>query len=202
MKLYYYPGASSMAVHIAMRETGLSFEIDKVDLREKKTESGEDFNQVNPKGYVPALRLDDGQVLTEDAVLLQYVADLRPESGLAPVFGSMERYRLMEWLNFISSELHKPLGGLFNPNITPEWKDGLIAMFSRRADWIAGVLARQPYLMGERFTVADIYLFNVVGWCSLLGVVTGRWPALNDYAGRIALRPAVIAAMTAEGLIA
>ncbi|MGA7178708.1 MAG: glutathione transferase GstA [Thiobacillaceae bacterium] len=201
MKLYYYPGACSMAVHIALRESGSTFDIDKVDLGAKKTASGEDYNQVNDKGYVPALRLDDGQVLTEDAVLLQYVADQKPESGLAPRFGSMERYRLMEWLNFISSEIHKTLGALFNPNITAEWRANQIALFGRRADWLAGRLGTRPYLMGDTFTVADAYLFTVLGWCNLHKVDTSKWPVLNDYMARIAARPAVKAAMQAEGLV-
>ena len=201
MKLYYYPGACSMAVHIALREAGYNFEIDKVDLKAKKTASGEDYNQVNAKGYVPALRLDDGQVLTEDAVLLQYVADHKPESGLAPKFGSMERYRLMEWLNFISSEIHKTLGALFNPSISPEWKANQIALFDRRADWLVSKLGSQPYLMGDKFTVADAYLFTVLGWCNLHKVDTSKWPVLNDYMARIVARPAVVAAMQAEGLI-
>jgi glutathione S-transferase len=201
MKLYYYPGACSMAVHIALREAGYEFEIDKVDLKAKKTASGEDYNQINARGYVPALRLDDGQVLTEDAVLLQYVADQKPESGLAPKFGTMERYRLMEWLNFISSEIHKSLGALFNPNITPEWKASQIALFGRRADWLSSKLANQPYLMGDKFTVADAYLFTVLGWCNLHKVDTSKWPVLNDYMARIAARPGVVAAMKAEGLL-
>lgn len=200
MKLYYSPGACSMAVHIALREAGMAFDLDKVDLKAKKAASGEDYYQVNAKGYVPALRLDDGQVLTEDAVLLQYVADQRPESGLAPRFGSMERYRLMEWLNFISSEIHKTLGALFNPAITPEWRADRVALFGRRADWLAGRLGNQPYLMGDQFTVADAYLFTVLRWCALHKIDTGKWPVLNDYMARIAARPAVVAAMKAEGL--
>src|ERR1700690_1479038 len=180
MKLYYYPGACSMAVHIALREAGYEFELDKVDLGAKRTASGEDYNQVNAKGYVPALRLDDGQVLTEDAVLLQYVADHKPEAGLVPPLGSMERYRLMEWLNFTSTEIHKTLGALFNPKITPEWRDNQVALFGRRADWLAARLGNKPYLMGDKFTVADAYLFTVLRWCKLHKLDTTRWPGLND----------------------
>ena len=201
MKLYYYPGACSMAVHIALREAGDQFEFDKVDLGAKRTASGEDYNQVNAKGYVPALRLDDGQVLTEDAVLLQYVADHNPDAGLAPPLGSMERYRLMEWLNFISSEIHKTLGALFNPKVTPEWRDNQVALFGRRANWLVAQLGNKPYLMGDKFTVADAYLFTVLRWCKLHKVDTSNWPVLNDYIARIAMRPAVVAAMQAEGLI-
>ena len=201
MKLYYYPGACSMAVHIALHEAGIAFDLDKVDLARHQTASGEDYYKINPKGYVPALRLDDGQVLTEDAVLLQYVADLKPASGLAPQAGTMERYRLMEWLNFISSEVHKTLGALFNPKITPEWKDNQIALFGRRCDFMVKALGSKPYLMGDKFTIADAYLFTILGWANLFKLDMSKWPALTDYAGRIAARPAVKEAMKAEGLI-
>jgi glutathione S-transferase len=201
MKLYYYPGACSMAVHIALREAGISFDLDKVDLAKHRTADGEDFYKINPKGYVPALRLDDGQVLTEDAVLLQYVADQKSASGLAPKAGTMERYRVMEWLNFISSEMHKTLGALFNPKITPEWKEDRIALFGRRCDFLVQQLGGKPYLMGDKFTIADAYLFTILGWTNLFKLDMGKWPALQSYAGRIAARPAVKEAMKAEGLI-
>jgi len=201
MKLYYYPSACSMAVHIALREAGIPFDLDKVDLAKHRTENGDSYYQVNPKGYVPALELDDGQVLTEDAVLLQYVADLKPASGLAPQAGTMERYRLMEWLNFIASEMHKALGALFNPKITPEWKDNQIALFGRRCDFVVKALGGKPYLMGDKFTIADAYLFTILGWANFFKLDMSKWPALTDYAGRIAARPAVQATMKAEGLI-
>jgi len=201
MKLYYYPGACSMAVHIALREAGIPFDLDKVDLAKHQTANGEDYYKINPKGYVPALRLDDGQVLTEDAVLLQYVADQKPQSGLAPKAGTMERYRVMEWLNFISSELHKTLGALFNPKITPEWKEDRIALFGRRCDFLVKTLGSKPYLTGDKFTIADAYLFTILGWANLFNLDMNKWPALQSYAGRIAARPAVKEAMKAEGLI-
>lgn len=201
MKLYYAPGACSMAVHIALRETGQKFDAVKVDLRQHKTESGADYYAVNPKGYVPALRLDNGEVLTEDAVLLQYVADLKPETGLALKAGTMERYRLMEWLNFISSEVHKTLGALFNPKITPEWKDNQIALFSRRCDYLVKSLDGKAYLLGDKFTVADAYLFTVLGWANYFQLDMSRWPSLKEYIAGIAARPAVKDAMRAEGLI-
>ena len=201
MKLYYYPGACSMAVHIALRETGIPFDLDKVDLAKHQTANGEDFYKINPKGYVPALRLDDGQVLTEDAVLLQYIADQKPQSGLAPKAGTMERYRVMEWLNFISSEIHKTLGALFNPKITPEWKDNQVALFGRRCDFLVQQLGGKPYLTGDKFTIADAYLFTILGWANLFKLDMGKWPALQSYAVRIAARPAVKEAMKAEGLI-
>jgi glutathione S-transferase len=202
MKLYYYPGACSMAAHIVLREAGIEFELDKVDLAVRTTASGEDYKQVNPKGYVPALRLDDGQVLTEDGVILQYLADLRPEAGLAPVMGSMERYRLMEWLNFIATEVHKTLGALFNPKITPEWKENQIALFGRRAEFLDRWLASHHHLMGDAFGIADAYLFTVVNWCNLFHIDLTGWPDLANYMARMAGRPAVQAAMKAEGVSA
>jgi glutathione S-transferase len=201
MKLYYTPGACSMAVNIALHETNQKFELVKVDLGQHKTESGKDYYTINPKGYVPALRLDNGEVLTEDAVLLQYVADSKPDAGLAPKAGTMERYRLMEWLNFISSELHKTLGALFNPKITPEWKDNQIGLFGRRCDYLVKALGNKPFLMGDRFTVADAYLFTILGWADYFKLDMGKWPALKQYSGRVAARPAVREAMKAEGLI-
>jgi glutathione S-transferase len=201
MKLYYTPGACSMAVNIALHESGQKFDLVKVDLSQHKTESGEDYYRVNPKGYVPALGLDNGEVLTEDAVLLQYVADQKPETGLAPRAGTMERYRLMEWLNFISSEFHKTLGALFNPKITPEWKEDRIALFGRRCDYLVKTLGSKPYLMGDKFTIADAYLFTILGWANYFKLDMGKWPALKQYADRIAARPAVQQAMKAEGLI-
>jgi glutathione S-transferase len=201
MKLYFTPGACSMAVNIALHEIGHKFEMVNVDLRQHQTENGEDFYQINPKGYVPALGLDNGEVLTEDAVLLQYVADLKPESGLAPKAGTLERYRLMEWLNFISSEIHKTLGVLFNPKIPAEWKEERIALFHRRCDYIVQALGNKPYLMGERFTIADAYLFTILGWANYFKLDMGKWPRLKEYADRIASRPAVKEAMKAEGLI-
>jgi glutathione S-transferase len=201
VKLYYYPGACSMAVHIALREAGIAFDLFKVEFPKHQTASGEDYYKINPKGYVPALRLDDGQVLTEDAVLLQYVADLKPDSGLAPRAGTMERYRLMEWLNFIASEVHKTLGALFNPKITPEWKEDRIALFGRRCDFLVKALGSKPYLMGDKFTIADAYLFTILGWTNLFKLDMSRWPVLSSYADRIAARPTVKEAMKAEGLI-
>jgi glutathione S-transferase len=201
MKLYYTPGACSMAVNITLHESGQKFDLVKVDLSQHKTEGGEDYYRINPKGYVPALKLDNGEVLTEDAVLLQYVADQKPEASLAPKAGTMERYRLLEWLNFISSEMHKTLGALFNPGITPEWKEDRIALFGRRCDYLVKALGSKPYLMGDKFTIADAYLFTILGWANYFKLDMGRWPALRQYADRIAARPAVQEAMKAEGLI-
>ena len=201
MKLYYAPGACSLAPHIALREAGYTFDLEKVDLANKLTESGEDFTEINVKGYVPALKLDDGQVLTEAAVTLLYIADQKPESGLAPKAGTMDRYRLLELLNLISSEVHKTLGALFNPNITPEWKQNQITTFGKRSDFLTQQLDGKPHLMGEQFTIADAYLFTILGWTNLHKVDMSKWPALTDYMGRVAARPAVTEAMRVEGLI-
>lgn len=201
MKLYYASGACSLASHIALREAGFSFELEKVDLASKQTESGADFTKVNPKGYVPALKLSSGEILTEAAVLLQYIADKKPESGLAAQFGSMERYRLMEWLNFIATEIHKTLGAFFNPNITPEWKDSQLATFDKRCVILAEQLDGKQYLLGDSFSIADAYLFTILGWTRLHKIDMSKWPMLTDYMSRIAERPAVIEAMQKEGLI-
>ena len=201
MKLYYAPGACSLAVHIVLREAGYKFDLVKVDLRKHLTETGEDFFAINPKGYVPALVLDDGTLLTEDASILQYLADRKPETKLAPLAGTMERVRVNEWLTFISSEIHKTLGALFNPKITPEWKDNQVALFDRRCKILAAALDEQPYLTGERFTIADAYLFTILGWTNLFKLDLSKWPAIAGFVGRVADRPAVQAAMKAEGLI-
>jgi len=201
MKLYYAPGACSMAPHIVLRETGQPVELEKVNLGKKVTAGGKDYRQINPKGSVPALELDDGQVLTEVAVLVQYIADRKPSCGLAPEPGTLERYRLMEWLNFISSELHKAFGPLFNPAAAPEWKEAQVKLLAGRFDYLAGNLAGRPYLMGEAFTVADAYLFTVLNWTAFAKIDLEPWPALREFMARVAARPAVTEAMKAEGLI-
>jgi glutathione S-transferase len=183
-----------------LRETGLAFELDRMDPATRRTTGGEDFFKVNPKGSVPALRLDNGEVLTEVAVVLQYIADLNPESGLAPAAGSMDRYRLAEWLNYISSDVHKQFSPFFNPRLPPAWRDNQIDLLGKRFDLLAGRLKNQPYLTGGHFTVADIYLFVVLRWSGLHKLDMSRWPALTDYLARVAARPAVQAALKAEGL--
>ena len=201
MKLYFTPGACSMAPHIVLREAGYGFDLEKVDLATKRTADGGDYTRINPKGYVPALRLDDGQILTEVGVILQYLADRKPASGLASAAGTMDRYRLMEWLNFVATEIHKQLSPLFNPKITPEWKEDRIALFGRRCDYLVQALGGKPYLMGDRYTIADAYLFTILGWAIYFKLDMSQWPALKEYADRIAARPAVKEAMRAEGLI-
>jgi glutathione S-transferase len=198
MKLYYTPGACSMAPHIVLREAAIPFDLEKVDLTAKQTASSEDFLSINPKGYVPALKLDNGEVLTEVAVILQYLADQKPQSGLAPELGSIERYWLMEWLNFVSSEVHKQYAPLFNPKAVDEWRANQIDVLGRRFDYLTEKLGTKPYLMGDQFTLADAYLFTVLNWSSMLKVDFENWPKLRDYSARIADRPAVKETMKAE----
>jgi glutathione S-transferase len=199
MKLYYSPGACSLAPHIVLRELGMAHERVKVDLRAGRTEDGSDYRQINPKGYVPALELDDGQRLTEAAVLLQYLADRAPDAGLAPPPSSMERYRLQEWLNFIATEIHKGFGPLWKADSTDDEKGRVRARLGVRLDWLAGELQGREFL-ADRFTIADAYLFTILNWGPWTGVDLSAWPALPAYVARIAARPQVAAAMRAEGL--
>ena len=201
MKLYYSPGACSLSPHIALREAELPFELVKVDLQAKQTASGGDFMAVNGKGYVPVLELADGKNLTEGPAIVQYIADQRPEAGLAPRPGTLERYRLQEWLNFITSELHKTFAPLFNPNISADWRQGLEAHLARRFDWLGQQLAGKNFLLGERFSVADGYMFTVVNWAQFVNIDLKKWPIIAQYRASIGERPKVREAMKAEGLI-
>jgi glutathione S-transferase len=200
MKLYYSPGACSLAPHIAAREAGLPIELDKVDLRSKKTAAGEDFSALNPKGYVPALRLDDGSLLTEVAAVLQYVGDRAPASGLLPAVGSGERYRVIEWLTFISSEIHKAYGPLWDPKSTEEAKQAARVRLALRLGFVEKALEKGDHLMGARFSVADAYLFTVVNWSGMTGVDLAPFPKLQAFQKRVAARPKVLEALKAEGL--
>ena len=200
MKLYFSPGACSLSPHIALREAGIPFELVKVDLRAKKTADGRDFTTVNPKGSVPALELDDGQVLTEGPAIVQYIADQKPESGLAPAAGSFERYQLQSYLNYITSELHKTIGSLFNPALPAEWKTSVLALIDKRLTWMEAQLTGKDYLMGTQFTVADAYLFTVLRWTVPFKIDLAKYPSIKDYFARVAARPKVQEAMHAEGL--
>jgi glutathione S-transferase len=199
MKLYYAPGACSLAVHIVLREAGYKFDLERVDVPNKKTESGADYWLVNPKGYVPALQLDDGQVLTEAGVIIQYLADQRPRRNLAPKPRTMERYRLMEWLNFIAAEIHKSLSAFFNPKMTPEWREAQLALVGRRFSYLEKALGSNAHLMGE-FNVADAYLYTVLNWTNVHKIDASAWPNVQSYMRRIAERPTVKRAMKVEGL--
>jgi glutathione S-transferase len=201
MQLYFSPGACSLASHIIVRETGLPVELKRTDVKTKKLEDGADFFAVNSKGAVPALRLDDGQVLTEGPVIMQYLADQKPDTRLAPKAGTLERYRLLEWLNYITSEVHKGFSPLFNPTADDKVKQFTIQNLEKKFDWLNQQLAGKQYLTGDTFTIADSYLFVVVNWSNFVGIDLGRWPALKDYVARVAARPKVQEAMAAEGLL-
>jgi glutathione S-transferase len=201
MKLYYTPGACSQSPHIVLRESGLKFELEKVDLRSHKTEKGADYYSINPKGYVPALQLDNGQVLTEGPAIVQFIADQKPETKLAPAAGSFERARLQEWLHFIGTELHKTFSPLFNPAITPEAKQAALDKLSKRFEFVAQQLAGKQFLLGEHFTGADAYLYVILNWAQKLGPDTAQWPALKAFHERVSARPAVRSTLEAEGFL-
>jgi glutathione S-transferase len=201
MKLYFSPGACSLSPHIALCESGLPFELEQVDIRNKKTKDGGDYLQINPKGQVPVLELDSGERLTEGPAIVQYIADQAPNSGLAPANGTMARYRLQEWLNHVTSELHKSFGPIFRPNTPEDYKTISKENIGKRLDLLDQELSRKPYLMGETFTVADAYLFTVLNWTGRVGIDLARWPNLKAYTDRIHARPKVQDALRAEGLM-
>jgi glutathione S-transferase len=199
MKLYFSPGACSLHPHIALREAGLPFDLVRVDLRAHKLGGGgEDYYAVNPKGYVPLLELDDGTRLTEGAVIDQYIADQKPDARLIPRAGTLERYRAQEWLNFIASELHKQFSPLFYPTTPEEVKTQQRQRIAGRFDLIEKTLAKQPYLLGDNFSVADGYLFNMLRWTEHTGIDRAKWPALVAFYDRVSQRPAVKDALEAE----
>jgi len=200
VKLYYAPGACSLSPHIVAREAGIDLALEKVDLGTKKTESGRDYLAVNPKGYVPALELDNGEVLTEGPAVVQYLADLKPDSGLAPPYGTMERYRLMEALAFINSEIHKGYGPFFGP-LSDEARAERVAYMQKRFALVEKMLDGKTFLLGERFTVADAYLFVMVNWKDFVKVDLSAFQNVIAFHARVAARPAVQAALRAEGLI-
>lgn len=201
MQLFFQPGACSLSPHIALREAGVAFDLVRVNRSDKKTATGEDFLAINPKGMVPTVRLDDGTVLTEGPAIVQYIADLNPDAQLAPANGTIARYQLQETLNFLSTEVHKNYTPLFYPNTPDAYREIAKANLGKRFDLLEARLLKSPYLMGERFTVADGYLFAMLGWAPHAGVDLSPWPTLRAYRARIAERPAVVAAMTAEGLL-
>jgi glutathione S-transferase len=200
MKLYFKPGACSLSPHIVLRELGLPFDLDCVDTKAGKTAAGQDFRTINPKGYVPTLQLDDGAVLTEGVAIVQYLADRKPEAQLAPKSGSLERYQLQEWLNYIATELHKGFGGPLFASASEEAKQAAREAYGKKLDFLAQRLEKGEFLLGERFTVADAYLFTVLTWSKGRGIQLENWPALKKYFDRIAARPAVREAMQVEGL--
>jgi glutathione S-transferase len=199
MKLYFSRGTCALSPHIALVESGLPFDIEAVDLGSKKTTGGADYTAINPKGYVPALQLDNGDILTEGPAITQYVADLVPDKKLAPAAGTIERYRLVEWLNFISTEIHKNFSGLFNKDMPAAAQDIARAALAKRIGFAAAKLQHSTYLTGEDFTIADGYLFTVLQWARPMKVDLSPFPSIAAYLERIAARPAVQAALEAEG---
>jgi glutathione S-transferase len=199
MKLYYSPGACSLAPHILLREIGADFTLEKVDIRAKKTAAGADFLAINPKGYIPALQLEDGEVLTEGVVLQQYIADLKPEAKLAPARGTRERLRLEELLVYISTEVHKNFSPLFGPTTPDAYKTISKEKIALRLDLLERQLSDgRDFLTGENFTVADAYLFAVANWARPTGIELSRWPHIAAFVARVAARPHVQAALQAE----
>lgn len=199
MKLYYSPGACSLAPHIALNEAGLKYDLEKVDLASKKTESGKDYNEINAKGYVPALILDNGELLTEAAIVLQYISAQVPQK-LSPDENSFEYYRFKEWLNFISSELHKGIGFFFRKNLTNEVKNSQSELVSKRLKFLDSSLPDQGYLMGENFTAADAYLFTVLRWAYYFKLDLSGFPKINQYFEKVKQRPHVQKTLAEENL--
>jgi glutathione S-transferase len=200
MKLYIAPGTCSLAPHIALREAGARFDLAIVDLKTRRADDGTNFAELNPKGYVPALRLDDGQVLTENVVVLLYIADRHPAARLAPS-ETLERYRLIEWLCFINSELHKAFSPLFSPAAPESMQQYARTLIGRRLGYLQGAIGDAEFVIGGRFTVADAYLFTVLSWCAEVDIDLERWPGLVRYKEALRTRPAVLSALEAEGLV-
>ncbi len=201
MKLYYSPGACSLAPHIVLREAGLDFELVLASTKSHKLQDGTDYYTINPKGYVPLLELDDSERLTETPAIVQYLAAQAPGKNLVPALGTMAHYRLLEWLNFISTEVHKSIGTIFNPAMPEEAKELMRARAKKRLDWIDGELAGKEYLLGERFSVADAYLFTVVRWTPFTAIDVSDLANLNACMARVGARPHVHEALVAEGLV-
>ena len=201
MKLYYSPGACSLAPHIVLNELGGDYALEKVDLGTKKTDSGADFSAINSKGYVPTLEIGKDEVLTEVPIILQYLADKHEGSGLLPKFGSMDRYRAMEALNFVTSELHKGIGGLFNKAMPADGRTAIIDRLKVRLGWLDGQLGQKSYLLGDNYSVADAYAFTVLNWGQWVGLDLKSWPNIVAYMDRVSARPAVQAALKKEGLL-
>jgi glutathione S-transferase len=201
MKLYYAPGACSLSPHIVASEAGIDLDLEKVDLQAKSTEAGQDYSKVNPKGYVPALQLDNGEVLTEGPAIVQYLADQKPASKLAPPAGTFERYRLQEMLGYLNSEIHKTYGPMFNPAIAAAERADKIAYLYKRYALVEQQLGKHKFLLGDQFTVADAYLFTVTNWADHLKIDLSQFPKLLAFQKTVAARPAVQKALRTEGLI-
>jgi glutathione S-transferase len=201
MKLYYAPGACSLSPHIALREAGLPFDLVKVSFPAKTTPAGEDFTAINPKGAVPALKLDDGELLTESAAIVQYLADKAPTRNLAPAAGTKERYRLVEWLNYVATELHKGFAPLWKPDTPAEYKETVKKNLANQFAFLDKELAGRKFLMGDTFTVADGYLFTILNWANYHKIDLAPYANVAAFIARIGARPAVQEALKAEGLL-
>ncbi len=201
MKLYFSPGSCSLSPHIVLREAGLKFDLEQVNNQEKKTKSGVDYWSVNGKGQVPVLELDNGESLTEGAVIVQYLADQKPDAGLVPPAGTMQRVRVQEWLNFVASELHKVYAPIFRPTTPDAYKALSKENLGKRLEWVNKQLAGKQYLMGDKFTVADAYLFTVLRWSQRIQLDLAPWPNVTAFMDRVAARPKVQETMKSEGLI-
>ena len=201
MKLYYSPGACSLSPHIALQEAGLPYDLVRVDLKAKKLEDGTDYTKINPKGQVPALGLDDGELLTEGAVIVQAIADKAPAKNLAPANGTAERYRLQEWLNFVASELHKNFSPLFQPVIPDDVKTFFSDRLMGKFKYVDQMLAGRDYLMGDHFTVPDAYMFTMLAWADRMKMDLAGLTNLMAYKARVGARPKVQGALKAEGLL-
>ena len=200
MKLFLKPGACSLSPHIVLEESGLPYETEAVDLKTKITASGANFLEINPKGYVPALLLDNGQLLTEGPAIVQYIADQAANKQLAPANGTVERYQVQGWLTYIGTELHKSFSAFFNPATSDDWKANVKVLLERRLAYVNQQLAGKSYLMGEDFSVADAYLFTVLRWSPVAKLDLNQWPEIVAFQTRMATRPAVQEALAAEGL--
>jgi glutathione S-transferase len=200
MKLYYMKGACSLASYISLKEAGIGFEAAEIDHKTRKTHDGEDLDTINTKGYVPILKLDNGEILTENVAVLSYIADLNPAAELAPAAGTLGRYRLLELLAYINSEIHKNFTPLFNTSSSEDMKNFARANLKKRLHWLDNALGSKTFLMGDQFTVADAYLYVVLTWAGHVGIDLSKWPTLKRHNERIGARPYVIAARKAEGL--
>ncbi|MXQ14369.1 glutathione transferase GstA [Microvirga makkahensis] len=201
MKLYYAPGACSLAPHIVAREAGLSLDLIKVDLRDRTTETGQSFEEINPKGYVPALRVESGEVLTEVSAIIQYLASQAPLSNLMPGHDGFDRFRFLEWLGFISTEIHKGFGPLWRPNFPEDVKQAARDRLFQRFAYLDKYFAEKPYIMGESFTIADAYLFTVLNWAHVHKLDMSAYSNIAAFVNRIAARPKVQEALATEGLL-
>ena len=201
MQLYYAPGVCSLASHIALREAGAKFELARADIKTHKLADGGDLYAINSKGSVPVLKLDDGQLLTEGPAILQYIADKNPAAKLAPPNGTLERLRVQEWLNFITSDLHKTFTPLFDASADPIVKEYYQKRLFKKLEWLNAALAGKTYLTGNDFTIADAYAFVVINWTNFVGIDLAKWPAIQAFQARVAARPKVQEALVAEGLI-